>query len=184
MYNKLCIGIRWTHGRFYSKRHWFSLSTATEVSGHIGVRAGLGKMQRHLLYTESHLYIFGDWALLPVCSTQSLSAPDRGQEMQRTFTDYYYKWANPAIWRKYALGVDETPKIVRHIKTFARPFVQFFKFAHLEAVFTENFHFGRLVPAKVAQSAISEENRGLRVGWENALSLIFAKLLKIATFHG
>lgn len=54
----------------------------------------------------------------------------------------------------------------------------------LEAVFTENFHFGRLVPAKVAQSAISEENRGLRVGWENALSLIFAKLLKIATFHG
>ena len=33
----------------------------------------------------------------------------------------------------------------------------------LEAVFTEKFHFGRLVPAKVAQSAISEENRGLRV---------------------
>ena len=55
---------------------------------------------------------------------------------------------------------------------------------HLEAVFTEKFHFGRLVPAKVAQSAISEENRGLRVGWENALFLIFAKLLKLATFHG
>ena len=57
-------------------------------------------------------------------------------------------------------------------------------FLHKEAVFTEKFHFGRLVPAKVAQSAISEENRGFRVGWENALFLIFAELLKIATFNG
>jgi len=56
--------------------------------------------------------------------------------------------------------------------------------AGLEDVFTEKFHFGRLVPPKVTQRAISKENRGLRVSSKNALFLIFAKLLKFATFYG